>query len=133
VRREGHISGRRTVGLLQRRHIYIDSIRYIGKDSNSLEEVDAGLANSEQSVYTEYGPTSGWMAGEDFASAEEGAACGSAGGNRYVQAGAVGFEGGKEQAEGAEQPSALGWMAAPVTLMLSHGRSNKTAGPVRGV
>jgi hypothetical protein len=43
-----------TTGLLQRRHIHIDLIKYIGKESNSLEEVDAGLIHSEQSVYTEY-------------------------------------------------------------------------------
>jgi hypothetical protein len=50
----GNICGKRTVGLLQRRHVYIDLIRYIGKESNSLEEVDAGLIHSEDYVYTEY-------------------------------------------------------------------------------
>jgi len=43
-----------TVGLLQRRHIQIDQIKYIGKESNSLEEVDSGLIHSAQNVYTEY-------------------------------------------------------------------------------
>jgi hypothetical protein len=43
-----------TVGLLQRRHVRVDLIRYIGKESNSLEEVDAGLIHSEHGVYTEY-------------------------------------------------------------------------------
>jgi hypothetical protein len=33
---------RQTVGLLQRRHVQIDGIRYIGKESNALEEVEAG-------------------------------------------------------------------------------------------
>jgi hypothetical protein len=40
--------------LLQRRHVYIDLIRYIGKESNRLEDVDAGLIHSEHGVYTEY-------------------------------------------------------------------------------
>ena len=39
---------------MQRRHIRIDQIKYIGKESNSLEEVDAGLVHSEQNVYTEF-------------------------------------------------------------------------------
>jgi hypothetical protein len=42
------------VGPLQRRHIRIDQIKYIGKESNSLEEVDAGLIHSAENVYTEY-------------------------------------------------------------------------------
>ncbi|HEV2421613.1 MAG TPA: hypothetical protein VGS59_07895, partial [Candidatus Acidoferrales bacterium] len=46
--------GKQTVGLLQRRHIKIDKIKYIGKESNSLEEVGSGIVHSEQSVYTEY-------------------------------------------------------------------------------
>ena len=41
-------------GLLQRRHVRIDSINAIGKESNSLEEVEAGLVHDEQNVYTEY-------------------------------------------------------------------------------
>jgi len=40
--------------LLQRRHVHIGYVKYIGKESNSLEEVEAGLIHSEQSVYTEY-------------------------------------------------------------------------------
>jgi hypothetical protein len=40
--------------LLQRRHIHIHVIRFIGKESNSLEDVDAGLIHSEHGVYTEY-------------------------------------------------------------------------------
>jgi hypothetical protein len=46
--------GKQTVGLLQRRHIRVDQIKYIGKESNSLEEVESGLIHSEQNVYTEY-------------------------------------------------------------------------------
>jgi hypothetical protein len=46
--------GKQTVGLLQRRHIRVDQIKYLGKESNSLEEVDQGLIHSAQNVYTEY-------------------------------------------------------------------------------
>ncbi|WP_353061945.1 DNA polymerase [Tunturibacter psychrotolerans] len=45
---------KQTVGLLQRRHITVDQIKYIGKESNHLEDVDAGLVHSRESVYTEY-------------------------------------------------------------------------------
>jgi hypothetical protein len=48
------ICSKQTIGLLQRRHVHIESIRYIGKESNSLEEVEAGLIHAEESVYTEY-------------------------------------------------------------------------------
>jgi hypothetical protein len=51
---DGNVCGKQTVGLLQRRHIQIDGIKYIGKESNSLEEVDAGLFHSPENVYTEY-------------------------------------------------------------------------------
>jgi hypothetical protein len=50
----GNTCEKQTVGLLQRRHIRIDLIKYIGKESNQLEAVDAGLVHSEQGVYTEY-------------------------------------------------------------------------------
>jgi hypothetical protein len=40
--------------LLQRRHIRVAQIIYIGKESNSLEEVEAGTIHSAQNVYTEY-------------------------------------------------------------------------------
>jgi hypothetical protein len=45
---------KQTVGLLQRRHIRIDQIKCIGKESNSLDDVQAGLVHSERSAYTEY-------------------------------------------------------------------------------
>ena len=45
---------KQTVGLLQRRHIEIQEIRAIGKESHSLEEVESGLIHSPQNVYTEY-------------------------------------------------------------------------------
>ncbi|MGB0104781.1 MAG: hypothetical protein WBP51_11305 [Candidatus Sulfotelmatobacter sp.] len=43
-----------TVGQLQRRHVLIDYVKYVGKESNNLEEVDAGLLHSAENVYTEY-------------------------------------------------------------------------------
>ena len=46
--------GKQTVGLLARRHIKIDLVKCIGKESNSLESVEEGQVNSEQDVYTEY-------------------------------------------------------------------------------
>jgi len=51
---DGQPCGKQTVGLLQRRHIRVDQVKYIGKESNSLEEVDQGLVHSAQNVYTEY-------------------------------------------------------------------------------
>jgi hypothetical protein len=50
----GNPCDRQTIGLLQRRHIKIDLIKCIGKESNSLESVDEGLEHSEKNVYTEY-------------------------------------------------------------------------------
>lgn len=44
----------RAVGLLQWRHIRIEQIKYIGKESNILEEVESGMIHSAQEVYTEY-------------------------------------------------------------------------------
>jgi hypothetical protein len=43
----GNPCDKQTIGLLQRRHIRIDLIKCIGKESNSLE-------HSEKNVYTEY-------------------------------------------------------------------------------
>jgi hypothetical protein len=40
--------------LLQRRHVKIDLIKCIGKESNSLETVDEGLEHSEKNVDTSY-------------------------------------------------------------------------------
>lgn len=50
----GKPCGKQTIGLLQRRHIRIDQIKPIGKESNSLEDVESGLIHSAQNVYTEY-------------------------------------------------------------------------------
>jgi len=51
---KGNPCGKQAIGLLQRRHVRVDQIKYIGKESNSLEEVEAGLIHSAQNVYTEY-------------------------------------------------------------------------------
>ncbi len=51
---EGRASGKQTLGLLQRRHIRIDLVRYIGKESNLLEDVESGMLHSEEHAYTEY-------------------------------------------------------------------------------
>jgi hypothetical protein len=50
----GHASDQTTIGLLQRRHIQIDGIEYIGKESNLLEEVAAGSIHDPNRVYTHY-------------------------------------------------------------------------------
>ncbi len=50
----GNPCERQTTGLLRRRHIKIDLIKCIGKESNSLESVEEGMVHSEQNVYTEY-------------------------------------------------------------------------------
>ena len=41
-------------GLLQRRHVQIDQIKNIGKESNSLEDVESSMIHSAQNVYSEY-------------------------------------------------------------------------------
>ena len=50
----GKPCGKLTIGLLQRRHVRIEQIKYVGKESNSLEEVEAGLIHSPENVYTVY-------------------------------------------------------------------------------
>jgi hypothetical protein len=51
---KGNPSGKQTIGLLQRRHIRVGQIIYIGKESNKLEDIEAGTIHSAQLVYTEY-------------------------------------------------------------------------------
>jgi len=51
---DGQVCGKQTVGLLHRRHIRVDEIKYIGKESNLLEEVGKGLIHSSQAPYTIY-------------------------------------------------------------------------------
>jgi hypothetical protein len=49
----GVLCTKQTVGLLGRRRVAIDSITYIGKESNRLEEVEESLLDS-RGVYTEH-------------------------------------------------------------------------------
>jgi len=51
---DGNACAKQTIGLLQRMHVRIEQIKYIGKESNKLEEVESGLIHEEQNVYTEY-------------------------------------------------------------------------------
>jgi hypothetical protein len=50
----GNPCDRQTIGLLKRRHIKIEFMRYVGKESNSLEDVESGVVHDEEDVYTEY-------------------------------------------------------------------------------
>ena len=50
----GKPCGKQSIGLLQRRHIQIDHVRFIDKESNQLEAVAAGLIHCETGAYTEY-------------------------------------------------------------------------------
>lgn len=51
---QGETCSQQTIGLLQRRHVTIDQLRCIGKESNKLEDVGVGLVHCPQEVYTEY-------------------------------------------------------------------------------
>ncbi len=51
---DGEPCGRATVGLLGRRHVVAGRIRYIGKESNRVDDVDAGLVHDPTEVSTEY-------------------------------------------------------------------------------
>jgi hypothetical protein len=50
----GEPCGKQTVGLPQRRHVRIDRLIPIGKESNNLEEVEAGLVHSAENAHTVY-------------------------------------------------------------------------------
>jgi hypothetical protein len=51
---EGNPCTRQIVGLLHRRRIRASEFKNIGKESDILQDVESGLAHSDQSVYTEY-------------------------------------------------------------------------------
>jgi hypothetical protein len=51
---EGKPSGKQPVGLLRRRHVRVERIIYIGKESNRREEIEAGVIHSPECVYTAY-------------------------------------------------------------------------------
>jgi hypothetical protein len=50
----GNACQRGTVGLLQRRHVRLGRLVQVGKESNRLEEVEAGLAHDPDEVWTEF-------------------------------------------------------------------------------
>ena len=50
----GEPCGRQSVGLLGRRHIRIEKLHFIGKESNKLEEVEEQSISDAADVYTEY-------------------------------------------------------------------------------
>jgi hypothetical protein len=50
----GRPCSKRTIGLLQRRQVLVDRTVYIGKESNRLEDAEAGLLHDTESAYTEY-------------------------------------------------------------------------------
>ena len=50
----GAPSDKQTIGLLGRRHVRIRALKYVGKESNHLEDVESGSVHAAESVYTEY-------------------------------------------------------------------------------
>lgn len=50
----GAPSDRGTVGLHFLRHVVIEQVRFIGKEANEIEDVEAGLVHSADEVQTEY-------------------------------------------------------------------------------
>jgi hypothetical protein len=50
----GQPADRQTVGLLYRRHVSVGEIHMIGKESNGLENVEAGVEHDAENVYTDY-------------------------------------------------------------------------------
>ena len=51
---DGEPCSKQTIGLLSRRHVRIAALHFIGKESNLLEEVEAGQVHDIQEAYTEY-------------------------------------------------------------------------------
>jgi hypothetical protein len=47
---KGKPSGKQTVGLLRRRHVRVERIIYIGRESNRLEEIEAGVIHPRASI-----------------------------------------------------------------------------------
>jgi hypothetical protein len=50
----GAPSAKQTIGLLSRRHVTIGGLRFIGKESNRLEDVERGLSSIEDAPYVDY-------------------------------------------------------------------------------
>jgi hypothetical protein len=78
---DGNPCDKLTIGFLQRRYVRIDQLKCIGKESNSLENVESGLEHSEKNEYTElYGvcrSKTRRMADEDIGGAQESPAKGT--------------------------------------------------------
>jgi hypothetical protein len=53
----GEPAGKQTIGLLQRRHVSVGQIMYIGRESNQLEEVEAGTVHDAAGVFGIRGST----------------------------------------------------------------------------
>ena len=53
----GDPASKQTVGLLHRRLISIDHVIYIGRESNQLEDVEAGVVRAGDGAYTDYPDT----------------------------------------------------------------------------
>jgi hypothetical protein len=51
---DGHLCSRRTLGLLRRRPVSATGVQYIGKESNRLDDREAGLVHDTDEVVTEY-------------------------------------------------------------------------------
>jgi len=51
---KGKPSGKQTFGLLRRRHVRVERIVYLGRESNRLEEIEAAVIHLLESVYTQY-------------------------------------------------------------------------------
>ena len=60
---DGLPCGRQTVGILRRRPVTTLYVTHVGKESNRLEEVEAGVVHDPEEIYTEYAdPSHGpWM------------------------------------------------------------------------
>ena len=50
----GRPCDRQSIGLLGRRHVRIEKLHFIGKESNKLEEVEEQSVSDSAHVYTEY-------------------------------------------------------------------------------
>jgi hypothetical protein len=51
---KGKPSSKQTFGLLRRRHVRVERITCIGKESNRLEEIEGIVIHSPESGYTKY-------------------------------------------------------------------------------
>ncbi|HVR48058.1 MAG TPA: hypothetical protein VMT95_15615 [Candidatus Binatia bacterium] len=54
ARPDGQPCDRQTVGILDRRHVRVGELHFIGKESNRLEEVEEGTIHDLERIYTEH-------------------------------------------------------------------------------